>query len=264
MVCASAGDTCQTFNTKAGELNDLQFSQDDHFLAVANDNIQFVALDRSNESFLLRTDRQGYGTVRFDKSGTELLTITSQSKIELIDVKSHAVFAKFCCSSFYGEVAFLEKDTRVANAGHWPRIWTRSGQLVASLARDREYETFRPIAVHEEVRKIFMGSQDGRVYVWSLDDFTLSERSPAQAGYVDTIALVPKARLVAYCSFGKPIHLWSATGNREAKILNVRPSSNLVSLPDGVSILFGTSRGTAQIWNLKDPPRLVSELRLVR
>ncbi len=264
MVCASEGHTCETFNTKAGELNDLRFSPDERFLAIANDNIQLVTLDRRKGSFWLRNDKRKYGTVRFDKSGTELLTINSQSEIELIDVRSHAALTRFCCSSFYGEVAFLGNDMRIANAGHWPRIWTRSGQLVTSLAGDREYETFRPIAVDEEGQTIFMGSQDGRVYAWSLGDFTLSERSPAQADYVDTIALVPKAQLVAYCSFGKPIHLWNVAGYRKAEILNAKSSSNIVSLPDGVSILFGTNSGTVQVWNLKDSPHLVSELRLVR
>lgn len=264
VVCASGRGTCKTFNTKTGELNDLQFSPDERVLAIANDNIQFVPLDRSNGSFLLRNDKRRYGTVRFERSGTGLLTINSQSEIELIDVRSDAVLARFCCSSFYGEVAFFGKDTRVANAGHWPRVWTRNGQLIKALAGNREYATFRPMAVDEEEQKIFMGSQDGRVYAWHLGDFTLLGRSPAQAGYVDTIVAVPKAQLVAYCSFGKPIHLWGVATYSEAEIRDAKPSSNIVSLPDGVSILFGTNSGTVQIWNLKGSPHLVSELRFVR
>jgi len=34
MACASEGHTCKTFNTKAGELNDLRFSPDQRFLAI--------------------------------------------------------------------------------------------------------------------------------------------------------------------------------------------------------------------------------------
>lgn len=266
VICVSeVGATCRTIDAQTGELNDLQFSPDERLLAIANDNIRLMALNESNGSFFLREDKRKYGTVRFDRTGSELLTINSQSEIELIAVRSHAALTRFCCSSFYGEVALFGDDTRIANAGHWPRIWTRSGKLVTTLAGDREYETFRPIAVDEKRRTIFMGCQDGRVYAWSLVNFTLLKRSPPQPDYVDTIALVPKPHILAYCSFGKTLHVWSAAGDRNPEILNARSSSNIVSLPDGVSILFGTNSGTVQIWNLADPfPHLVSERPFVQ
>ena len=85
-----------------------------------------------------------------------------------------------------------------------------------------------------------MGSQDGRVYEWSLDTATLLKRSPAQPDYVDTIAIVPSAQLVAYCSFGQTIRLWSIAGDRISEIPKVKSTSNLVAFSNDGSILFGT------------------------
>jgi WD40 repeat protein len=250
-------------NIEPDELNDLQFSPDERFVAVSNSNIQLVALDHRNNSFL-RTDRRKYGTIRFNNSGTRLLTINAQSEIELIDIKSRVAVKRFCCSSFYGEVSFSENYTQVINAGHWPRIWTTSGEIVGNLAADRQFETFRPITIDEIKRVVFMGSQDGRVYAWSLDDLGLLKRSPAQNNYVDTMAIIPKIQKIAYCGFGKRLRLWSVAVDSDVELSNLTSSSNRVALPDGKSILFGTNQGTVETWDLEASPHLTSTLSPVR
>jgi len=262
-ICVIDGPAnCRTVNNNGGELNDLQFSPDEHFLAIANDDIRLIGLAGDAASFFLREDHRKYGTVRFNKGGRELLTINSHSEIELFDISSRKPSTRICCSTFYGEVALFEDGTRVANAGHWPRVWTRSGQLIKSLTEYRQNETLRPISVDEKGRRIFMGSQDGRIYAWSLIDFGLLNKSRAEPGYVDTIALVPNADLLASCSFGKPIHVWSTATLARVAALQASCSSNIVTLPDGVSILFGTDSGTVQIWNLEGSPHLTSEVRI--
>ena len=254
----------RTTETKSGELNDLQFSPDGRFLAIASSNIQLLALDRRDKSFFLRMDGRHYGTIRFDKTSTELLTINSQSEIELIDIQSRTALKRFCCSSFYGEVAFWGNDAQIVNAGHWPRTWVINGERVRSLATNRQYETFRPIALDEKGRVIFMGSQDGRVYEWSLDTFTLLKRSPAQTDYVDAVAIVPNIQVVAYCSLGKPVRLWSVESDRTSEISDLRSSSNLVALPNEKSILFGTNSGTVETWNLEGTPHRIATLSFVQ
>jgi WD40 repeat protein len=246
--------SCTTVDTESGELNDLQFSPNERFLAIANSNIRLIALDDRQKSFFLRRDRRNYGTVRFDSASKYLLTINAQSEIELIDVESRVALKRFCCSSFYGEVAFFGGETQIVSAGHWPRIWSENGQVIKSLAANRQYETFRPIAVDEKRRAIYMGSQDGRVYEWSLDTFTLLKRSPAQSDYVDTIAIIPAIRTIAYCSLGAPLHLWNVVVDRDLELPDLRSSSNLIALPDGKSILFGTNSGTVEIWDLEGSP----------
>jgi WD40 repeat protein len=243
-------------------LNNLQFSPDERLLAIADDNIRLIGLNTEKESSSLRDDKLAYRTVRFDSSGSELLTINSQSRIEIINLRSQTISTTLCCSIFYGEVSFVGSDLKIVNEGHWPRVWTRTGDLIRALAPNREIETLRPIAVDEAGKRIFMGSQDGRFYEWSLADFKLIGKSPAQANYVDTIALLPSLGLLAYCSFEKEVHLWWPGTSRTAETLAANPSSNVVALPDGVSIVFGTDSGTIQIWKLKASPHLTSEVKI--
>jgi hypothetical protein len=80
--------SCRTVTVDRGVLNDLQFSPDGRSLAIANENIQLLALEPSEKSFLLRADGQNYGTVRFNVSGTELLTITGRSEIDVINLRT--------------------------------------------------------------------------------------------------------------------------------------------------------------------------------
>jgi hypothetical protein len=257
VVCdLNTGDPCTTVTNESGELNDLQFSPDERFLAVANSNIQLFAVDDHFRSIPVFMDGKNYGTVRFNNTGSELLTINSRSEIELADIRSRAVVKRFCCSSFYGEVAFLGSDTQVVNAGHWPSIRTVGGAQVTTLTANRQEETFRPIAPDDPGRALFMGSQDGRVYEWSLDTLTLLKRSPAQPDYADTLAIIPSAQLVAYCGFGRTIRLWSLAEDRISEIPNVKSTSNLLAFPNDESILFGTQSGAVERWNLRGSPHL--------
>ena len=262
-VCGfNTAGQCRTVSNGGSELNDLQFSPDERILAVADDNIRLLAVSTGNECSFLRDDKLGYGTVRFDSSGSELVTINSQSHIEVINLRSKRISTDVCCSSFYGEVSFVGSELKMVNAGHWPRIWTRTGELIRALAPDRATETLRPIVVDEAGKRVFMGSQNGRVYAWSLANFQLIDESPAQAAYVDTIALVPKLGLLAYSGFEKEVHLWQPETSRTPETLGANSSSNVVAVPDGVSIAFGTDSGTIQIWTLEASPHLRSEIKV--
>jgi WD40 repeat protein len=241
-----------------GVLNDLQFSPDERFLAIANEDIQLLAIEPSEKSFLLRADRQNYGTVRFNKFGTELLT--GRSEIDVINLKTRSTAITICCSSIYGEVAFGSNGSLIFNAGHWPRVWDEYGHLVRTLTEDREEETFRPIAIDESMRAVFMGSQDGRVYAWNLKDYKLLMKSHPQDDYVDTIAVLDAIHTVAYCGFGGSLKLWNVENDAESELQEIKPNSNLIALADGHSVVFGTKKGTAETWDLRGAPRLTSTI----
>jgi WD40 repeat protein len=248
--------SCRTVTGEGGVLNDLRFSPDDRFLAIANEGIQFLAIDQSEHSFALRSDRRNYGTVRFNNTGTELLTITGQSEIQVLNLPSRATVSTICCSSVYGEVAFSPDGALIFNAGHWPRVWDKYGHLLRCLTADRQYPTFGPIAIDRERRFIFMGSQDGRVYVWDLQHYNLLTRSDPHDEYVHTIAIVPKTdREIAYAGFGTVVRLWNPETGKESELPDLRPTSNIIVLTDGYSLLFGTSRGTIEVWNIRGTPR---------
>jgi WD40 repeat protein len=223
-----------------------------------------LGVDPAEASFVLRGDRQNYGTVRFNKAGTELLTITGRPEIHVIDLKSRASIATICCSSIYGEVAFGPNDDSIFNAGHWPGAWDKHGHLLRRLTSDRQEPTFGPIAIDGELQTAFMGSQDGRVYAWSLQNYVLLRRSDPSEEYVNTIAILKSIQKVAYCGFGKTLHLWDLENGKVSKLGGLRPSSNLTALADGRSVLFGTASGTIEIWDLSDTPRRVKKERVYR
>ncbi len=107
-----------------------------------------------------------------------------------------------------------------------------------------------------------MGSQDGRVYAWSLRNYVLLERSDPGDEYVNTIAILKSIRKVAYCGFGKTLKLWDVENGKVSKLAELRPSSNLSALADGRSVLFGTGNGTIETWELSDTPRRLRKERV--
>lgn len=255
--------SCRTVTAERGILNDLRFSPDDRFLAIANEGIQFLAIDQSEHSFALRSDRRNYGTVRFNNAGTELLTITGQSEIQVINLRSRVTVSAICCSSIYGEVAFSPDNALIFNAGHWPRVWDKYGHLLGSLTADRQDPTFGPIAIDGEKRAVFMGSQDGRVYAWNLQHYNLLTRSDPYNEYVHTIAIMAKtSHEIAYAGFGTAVRLWNPKNGKESELPGLKPTSNLIALTGGHSLLFGTNKGTVEIWDFHGTPRRIATVAI--
>jgi len=241
-----------------GSLNDLQFSPDEHVLAIASEDLGIYDLRKSAAPQLLRSDHEHYGSVRFSQDGQTILVITAASLIETIDTQSGALRLKICCDSFYGEAVFTPGGRTIANAGHWPRLWdARSGRLVAALAANREIATLRSIAFDAGRGTILMGSQDGCVYAWDLKTKRRIAVSPPQPAYVDTIAVSANG-WIAFAGFGRDVQLWNPDTGQRRPLPAARPTSNLVLGSDGTSILFGTADGNIEWWDVTARQRLRS------
>ncbi len=236
----ATGTVAQHIQFDHGPLNDLQFSPDETLLAVAARDLVVYQLGQSALPRLLRSDGRNYGTVRFSADGTTILVVTGKATVEEIDVHSGASRIQICCSSIYGEVAFTPDRQTIVNAGHWPSLWDAgSGHLVAHLANDREFYAFRPIAFDDDGGTILMGSQNGRVYVWSLATKQLAAISPAQSQYVDVLTVLAGG-WVAYAGLGKPLRLWNPQTGQHRSLPGAIPTSNLIRGPNG-SVIFGTA-----------------------
>jgi WD40 repeat protein len=237
-----------------GPLNDLQFSPDEQTLAAAGMDLGLYSREHPAATRWLRSDHRNYGTVRFSRDGQAVLVITGLGTIEVLDAASGAVRLSICCSTVYGEVAFTPDEQNIVNAGHQPRFWDpRSGELVAPLTKDREVETFGPVAFDRGT--ILMGSQDGRVYQWDLATRQPIAMSPAHAEYVNTIAVLSTG-LVAHAGFGKSVWLWNPQTGEERAVAGAAPTSNLIAGADGGSLLFGTADGQIEVWDAHEGRRL--------
>jgi WD40 repeat protein len=243
------GDAPRQIDFPQGSLNDIQFSPDEHTLAIAGSNLGICAFEQSSTPRLLRSDEINYGTVRFSRDGQTVLIITGSGVIETIDAYSGAARLKVCCSSVYGEVTFTPDGQAIANAGHWPSVWdARPGRLLGRLTTSRQFETFRPIAFDVSRGSILMGSQDGRVYAWDLATRQLVAMSAPQPEYVDTL-VVSATGLTMYAGFGGMLRLWDPKTGEQRSLPAARPTSTLILGSDGTTIIFGTAGGEVEFWN---------------
>ena len=243
-----------------GNLNDLRFSKNDEYLAVANKNITLLPRSSGGEPHLLRADQANYGTVRFSLDGHSLLTINGKGSVMTIDLTTGATQPRYCCTSIWGEVEFSPDGTQVLWAGHWPGVWNfHLGALAGRLTESREFMTFGPIAIDSTGGTIFMGSQDGRVYQWNLEKRHLLRTSPAQSGYVHTIAVLGRSGWVAYAAEGGAVHLWRPETGAARIVTAARATSNLVFDESGNRTALATEQGNVEFWDLIEG-RLLSSL----
>ena len=235
----------------AGDLNDLRFSRNAEYLAIANKNITIVHLSGGGEPRIVRADQANYGSVRFSSDGRSLLTINGKGAVMTIDLSTGAINPGHCCTSIWGEVDYSPDGTQVVWAGHWPGVWDlRSGVMVGRLTETREFMTFGPIAIDPSGETIYMGSQDGRVYQWNLELRKLLRKSQPQAGYVHTISVLGRSGWVAYAAEGGAVHLWHPETGATRIVAAARTTSNLVFDESHNRTALGTELGNVEFWDL--------------
>ena len=233
-----------------GALNDLQFSPDERWLAIANRGLTLLPLDNLNAPLVLRNDGRNYGSVSFSPAGETILTITGSGLMEVLSANTGRSIASACCSTIGGAVAFSPDGLFFLSAGHLPRVWEAlSGKLAARLMPEREFMLLGPIAFRGG--DVLMGSQDGSIRVWNLRTRQSARRSPRTSDWVDTIAVQERTGLVVYAGFGKTLRVWNPETDLRYSVMGVQPASNVVfSSPDG-PLVVGRANGTVEFWDVQ-------------
>jgi WD40 repeat protein len=231
-------------------LNDLQFSPDERWLAIANRGLTLLPLDNLDAPLVLRNDDKNYGTVSFSPAGETILTITGSGNIEVLNANTGSSIATLCCSTIGGAVAVSPDGLFFLNAGHVPRVWeARSGKLVARLTREREFMLLGPIAFRGNA--VLMGSQDGGIRLWDLRTHQSLGRSPRSSDWVDTIAVQEQTGLIVYAGIGKTLRVWNPETNLFYSVTGAQPTSNVVfSSPNG-PLVIGCANGTVEFWDVQ-------------
>ena len=231
-----------------GGINDLEFSPNGSRLGVAASNLALATWDRKTVPEYLRDDSDNYGAARFDVAGKRLATVSGRSQLLVIDIASENASA-MCCSSIEGDVRWLPGDDLIASAGHWPTVWdAATGKVIARLTREREFMTFVPIVVLAPRDEVLMGSQDGGIRAWSMNDYKPTASSPRTPGWVETMALRPGTEWIAYAQRGKHVRWWDRATNQRREWPHVRTESTLAFTPAG-RLLTGTADGRVQEWD---------------
>lgn len=239
---------CRTFEAD-GSLNDMRFSESGE-LVIADRNIRLTRLD-NGPPILVRSDGANYGSVRFAPSQRRILTIDGKGKVMAVDLDTGDASIVHCCSSIWGDVDFVDQGNRVVWAGHWPGIWDfAAGKLVGRLTVQREITTFGPIAIDPAGELVYMGSQDGHVYRWSIESRKLLSKSTPLSGYVMTISVLGKSGWIAYASQPGVVHLWNPEANVHRIVKTARAYSNIAFDRQRGLAAFGTESGTIEFWDL--------------
>ncbi len=237
------------FRNRAGTVNDLCFSNDDRWLAIAGRCLTLQSISGRPETRILKDDHRNYGSVKFSSDGSRILTIDGSGAIEILSAATGATTARSCCSTIAGGVAFGPGDTQVFSAGHLPRVWdARSLGLVRRLTQDRQFMNLGPVALRNS--DILMGSQDGRIHIWDRSTYARKESSPGSLDWVDTIAIQPATGVIAYSGFGKPLRLWNPDTRSSSVYSHIRPSSTIEFTPASGQLAVGLDNGTVTIWDL--------------
>lgn len=233
-----------------GALNDLQFSPDERWLAVASRGLTLLRVDNLKAQSLLRDDGRNYGAVSFSPDGKTILTITGGGTIEVLDASTGKTITSVCCSTIGGAVEFSPDGLFFLSAGHSPRVWeARSGMLVTRLTREREFMLLGPIAFRNG--DVLMGSQDGGIRVWNLQTHRSLGGPPRSPDWVDTIAVQERTGLVAYAGLGKTLRVWNPDTNLHYAVTGVQPASDVVfASPDG-PLVVGRANGTVEFWDVQ-------------
>jgi WD40 repeat protein len=254
-VCSSVDLLdCRTIEAD-GSVNDLRFS-DSGDLFIADKNIRLATLS-SGAPTLVRGDGANYGIVRLDAGRRKILTIDGKGAVMTVDMETGNASPAFCCSSIWGGVEFIRKGQRAIWAGHWPGIWDFQGRkLVGRFTAQREFMAFGPVAIDPAAEVVFMGSQDGHVYVWNLESRELLSKSPPLSGYVMTISVLGKSGWIAYASQPGVVHLWSPNTGARRVVQAAFASSNIVFDQQRQLAAFGTTSGTIEFWDLLNERRV--------
>ncbi len=247
-------DASQLLRGDHGALNDLQFSPDERWLAIADRGLKLWPLDPLEHPLTIRDDDRNYGSVRFSPIDGTILTVTGEGIIENLQPQTGKTITQICCSTIYGEVAFSPDGLLLLCAGHWPGVWeVQSGNLVARLTRAREFMTFGPIAFRGGA--VLMCSQDGGIRIWDLATKRLIGTTPRLPDWVDTIAVQENTGLVVYGCFGKSLQVWNPETNLQQLLVGAQPTSNVLFNPSDGSLIMGTRHSSVECWDIQHHQR---------
>lgn len=247
------------FRAEPGVLNDLRFSPDARWLAVASRNLALYPVASDGIPRAMREDGRNYGSAAFSEDSRTILTVTGMGSLEILDIARGSTVTRSCCSSIYGEVAFAPGGLLFASAGHRPSLWdARSGALVARLTRERDFFAAGPVVFDGARNRLLIGTQEGVIRVWDLATRRLASTSPPSPEWVDTIAVEPESGWVVYAGFRGTVRLWNPETGASRQLRNIRPSSNIVMAPGTKRFWLGTAMGAVECWDIASGVRLSS------
>lgn len=174
-------------------------------------------------------------SVAFSKSGERLIIGGNEGVVQLLDCKSKRCLQFHASSKRIFAVTFLPDEERFAAAGGDGviRIWPQSEYKTLEGHTDMIYS----IATSQRGKKLYSGSRDKTIKIWSLDSYSCLTTLKGHTGPVHSITLATDdTRLV------------SGSGDKTIKVWHLPTASLLATIEGHQAPVYGVSLSSNGKW----------------
>ncbi len=148
-----------------------------------------------NKEFAVPESGGAYGSVA--RVGDDLAVITASEHVVLLDGNTGALKGILDeHTALYGDLSVSADGKWLAASGHSIHVWTAGASgLSAKRELTHSYYTFGPIAFGPD--RLYVGSQDGCIYIWTIPSWSEMPRLCVNAGTVSHLALSNDGKILA-------------------------------------------------------------------
>jgi hypothetical protein len=174
-----------------------------------------------------------------------LAVVTASERILLVDQKSGAVKNSFGePTALYGDLRTSADGKFLVASGHTAQVWSlNSNGVYAGHRLFHSNYTFGPMAFAAD--RLYIGNQDGCVYIWRISDWAQLPRFCTNAGTVVQLAVSPDGSRIAIAA--NRVLLLEPDTARIAGVIERHGVVGMAFTPDGDLLMASTDR--VEVWS---------------
>ncbi len=240
----------------------LAFSPDRKTLATANQdgNIKLYDVNGMEPMHNIEKHQNSAFSVIFNSTGSTLAYSSGEGEVIIWDVKSRQEINRFKASkqTVVG-LSFSPDNQIIATASHKDKslkIWNvMSGELIETLAEQKEGEYIYSVQFSPNGELIAFGSQDNTVEIWKITkdkSFQPYKKLVGHTDLVTSIAFSQDSQTIISGSFDKTIKVWDIATSQTTHTF-VGHGDGIVSIslsPNQTLIASGSRDKTIKLWDL--------------
>lgn len=242
-----------------GGVFSLAVSPNDLQLAAGSGSKLCVWNLENNTSYTMPASFSAWGVadVAISSDGQYVATASHEDDIRLRLLNNGKLIQEGY--SFYGSIAFSPISPLLAtqaqtNQNDIVAIWQVSAEdsILLQTLNDQSDESTSPegISFSPNGRLLAIGTSNGRVLIWNLEDGSLQYTLNNQTSYVRGIAFSPDGQLLATAAFDRTINFWRLSDGALVHTIHMPHDipHQVIFSPDGHLLAISLHDGTVRIW----------------